>query len=708
MKALHPEYNRFEIAAQIESQAARPGGPGWDERYGYGVINMSHAADAVDFNAWSLQVEQPSRGIAISGETPLTVDVNPRLVSRVQVQDEHGQTVATLLNSGGQYLLNGRFDANLLSPGSHTLSFTAYDRTLTALGRRSVGVSVRAANATGLQIKALDPLGRPTKAWISVFHPTTLQFMGQDMQVYEWVYSGETNEAGETHLSNDMLHDGNDFVLYANLSFATPDGTASAMYTRQVTSPGRVVLDGANAHPVKLTARRLAADGSVLPMDDGYIMGVAADAAGHGQGFPTNVISALESSGSATAWLEPGVYNLAAVSWTYNHYLYQQQVKVTPFTRRIDFSVDNVAQLTFTGDHGPYLFAGIALFGGSGMEPYLDVTKHHTITMTAGNYMAELVTLVQGPTNSYVYYLVDGLDPLVGGVQVGTYYAPGSRRTLHDGTMAEPITQNLRSYQVPATDYLAANKFSTNTNLWLYFGFWMSNSQAASLAQDMTSGPLMLEQLPGKAPVFHRLGVPGSTASSTVDVTSFGFFEPTFTVTGPDGTTVYQNTSWMNIWWNWWRIPSTQAPGLYRATTDLGDVGPLGGAQHTETAIDLRADGVSSGMRVTVIGPDGKASPAPWVEVLHKSVLADGSSRYDWVNWGFADAKGVIRFTADNTFMPDGGQYVVLAFHGQWDQSPPFLLQQTVNTPADVVIFARYDRRPEPHIWRIQPLQFQC
>lgn len=690
LKALHPEYNRSQIQAQMASQATRPGGAGWDERYGYGVIDLKKIDNAVDFGAWSLQVESPARNSAVTGETPLVVDVNPKLVTKVVVKDENGRAVANLANPRGDYLLRGRFDASLLEPGRHTLTLTAYDSHMGELSSRTLPLSVKKPNTTGLQIKALDPMGRPAKAWIAIFHPALYKFQGQDIYIHEWAWSGETNDAGDLQIANSVLPDGNDFTVYAHIAFAGADGaTTYAWYHRTVSVPGRLVLSGANAHPVKLAAKRLQADGSVVPLDDGYILGLLADATGAGIGFPTNVVANLESKDGVTVWMEPGTYNLAATSYQYNHFLYLPQIKVTEHTKRIDFNVDAVAQMTFAGDHDPYLFAGIALYNGSYLEPVFDVTKNHTITFTPGHYVSELISVPLDKGSAYVYFLVDGFDPNIGGLQPGTLYPPGSHRMLHDGTLVEPTMQNYRSYQVPGTDYFSLNKFFTSSQLWLYYGYWFSDASTAALAEALTGGPNVLHLIPGQKPKLVRLGVPGRSSPQPLDVVDegFGFFEPTFTVTGADGTMIKQDNDLGNLWWSWWRVPTNQGPGLYRAELDLGNIGPLGGPVHTETGVSVRKDGVTSGLRISALGLDGKPTSA-WIEVMKKTVLPNGQPFYDWLTWGYTDGNGVMRLQTES-YLPDGGEYVVLAFHGSWDSTPPFLLVQDVVSPADIVFDAR-------------------
>lgn len=689
LKALHPDYNRSEIQAHIFS-TARPAyyGGGWNERYGYGILDMTKAGNTPNLSGWAVKVEGPEKNAMVSGVTPIVVDVNPRLVRTVVVQDEAGNTVATLQNNDGSYLLRGTFDANTLSLGRHRLTMTGYDKNLAPAGSADLNIVSRGPQSTGLQFKVLDPHGRPAKAWLSVFHDNTATFWGRTSHFYEFVWSGETNEAGEVGLQQSIAPDGSDYLVYAWTSFSEPSGEpAGGFYSRTVSGPGRFVLDGSATHAVRFTAQRLAKDGTAVPMDDGYLMGVAANPDGSGQGSPSSALAGLDSKGQALVYLAPGSYNLAAVSWTYNHFLYRPQVNINPFTKRVDFTVDQAAAVTAGGDHAPYLFQGLAMFNGSGMEPFFDLTNNKTAVFTPGNYIAELVEATRTGNRTDVYYLVDGFDPLSTGPQMGTFYGPGSQRVLRDGKLTQGITQNLRSFSYPSTAYQAWNKFTTDTGLWVLDGYYVtSESTDATAGLAFTQGgPQLLHWTFGQHPSIVRLGVPGRQPEQRLDqgvgALGFGWLGPSFTITDSSGNVVFSSGGWMYLSSTYWKIPGNQAAGLYKVALNLDNVGALGGPVYTETALDIRDDRVASGIRVRVKDQAGNPMSSVTVEVQRAATMPDGHIFYQWLGFARTDATGTVRFET-TAALADGQSYVVSAYS---DRGTPFFVTQTVVGPADVL-----------------------
>lgn len=385
-----------------------------------------------------LEIIAPENRAYVKGTVEVTARAtNPSNVDHVtftlydaEDRDDPGTVLGTVGSSlAGVYTVT--WDTTGVDDGEFWIEAVSFDGGGIEIESDSVDVTVVNEDAIGLTLTVKKPPRVPGgDAEPAVGAPVAISHVVRD----EWggvtlerVWNGETGEAGQVAVPNDLVTDGNDFFI------ATYGSDPGFLYFRTVRSPGEYVFDSTGTREVSITA--VTADGTPIAggVVEAEMLGsnlagledpqAAIDVPNAGSSFPVGV---ADGSGDAHFHVTPGAYNFRLLDQERSIYLVRREVSVDSDVDTTFGAADDLATFTLAPAFG-FDHVDVTLSDGDRSMEFKD-PGDAAITVSPGQYELDVETTFHfdfygGSTNFYL----DLECPLDA--------APGTENPVQFGTM---------------------------------------------------------------------------------------------------------------------------------------------------------------------------------------------------------------------------------------------------------------------------------
>ncbi|QIB69813.1 S8 family serine peptidase [Aminipila butyrica] len=251
-KIIHPEANADAIKEALLQTAVDLEDDGWDEKTGYGKLDMYAATNPATNIESVIKIDGLKRNDYLKGEVQIKANI-------LNEQEEIDQVKFYLDNMDEQSLIGiaetedySRFsmewDTRNFENGTHELIAAAFkDGELKQ--KDTLTIQVINEVKSGILLKVKDPDGNASvNAFVNVYVKDV------EHQDYDRVYTGKTNQLGIARISGTLGKDLSNIYVVITGTFDCEEvksGSALFIYQEQLEGPGEFEITGENTQPVK-------------------------------------------------------------------------------------------------------------------------------------------------------------------------------------------------------------------------------------------------------------------------------------------------------------------------------------------------------------------------------------------------------------------------------------------------------------------------
>lgn len=611
-----------EVEDRLKAFALDMGAAGRDDESGYGLLQM---ADALSGGAGTgIHFLTPVEGSTVWGVVDLQILLDrAELGSAVRFADQYGNEIGyapapTLL--GGREFHTTWNSAALTGGGApaypdgpYTITAQLCDDSGNPIEGRSESIEVTVANqtASGLRLQVRNPDGSAADgAVVAVFHQTPSADESVEAGYwYEPAYQGETDSMGQLPVPGSWATSGHAYTVVVRAEQADGSGV---IYVRPLDGPGTMVIDGSSATLAEI--RAFGREGLPLAQAESWVAVV--DGQGVRLPFPLPAIR-LDDSGEGRVYLDPGRYDFHVRSEAPAYFLTKREVVVggtQPLSILFMADEGNTTRLTvslagFAGASEGYLYL---------WEPYF--LYAYAIPVAAGESV--VVSSVEASVVARLWVEQGGKTWNYLAESNGLINIAGPDLTLQLGHAMQAEVIPVVPAVAPGETFLAGTRFADDQGFfyrdvqYAVGSLGISSAGVQRLAVRTGAGERVDYQWEQGTQVWVRLDR-GATAGASL---TWNFVDPELRVvrlTGSGAEEVATASSFDLYHWLAWDVPTTAAPGEYRADLTLR-AGPLG------TVAGSGPFTVESQQRVmTITNPDGSPASGASLRLIYRDEEQD-------------------------------------------------------------------------------------
>ncbi|GAW28894.1 S8 family peptidase [Carboxydocella sp. ULO1] len=425
LKAVKPDLKQQEIAAILLANAEDLGAPGFDDKYGYGLLDIQKALNNLENKITRVQIHNPRPGQLIWGKTDVKVELN---------QPRSGQTLKlTLIGPDNTeislpdqevqedkfvYLTELDIDKVLTNTGE-TIPLPDGDYLIKAelvegqetVATEELSFQVKRELQNGIQVQVFDPEGKPAdRAWVILMHKGYWDEQGwHDGWPLDIAYFGITDHFGQLTIPAADAVDGNKYDLYVLSDPYLPDSTPF-LYRKTVSQPGKITFYGTGLQQVKVKLE----DRQNQPVAAAEIMidMIENDFNYYGFSLP---LGKTDANGELMAYVDKGLYRFQALETDpSDHQIMMLQTDNISLNGMQDIKTVNFdlekAGIVRLSDTTPDKLQVTAFLDGVGIG--LPLTKDVEALVTARDYFPAFLNETTDETKMNWFYFTSLMQPL--------------------------------------------------------------------------------------------------------------------------------------------------------------------------------------------------------------------------------------------------------------------------------------------------------
>lgn len=327
-KLKYPNASAKEIEDVLKATAKDLGTEGWDEKTGFGKIDLEAAlAGNVDIDTASFTL--PKANADLLGETTVQVAITDAAnVAKVQFF-ANDVAIGEIENPTNTPSII--WDTTAVTDGDYTLNVVLLDANGEKIDTVSRNVTVLNNASSGYMFDVKTPAGTTAKSANVMLYE---KVDGEDgTYSYKEVWTGLTNAEGVVRVPSHIGTDLKTLQVLVQGTFDAIEGNTWYMYNREVSAIGKVELSSENTVPVNLVTTNK--DGEEIPGAEYFIS--MKDKNGVELTSPKQINNG-NAELSPTVYVDKGTYDI------FSHFKGDEG---TYFLSNLDTTVENSTTLTF-------------------------------------------------------------------------------------------------------------------------------------------------------------------------------------------------------------------------------------------------------------------------------------------------------------------------------------------------------------------------
>lgn len=398
-KIVHPEASAHDITEALIQSATDLEDDGWDEKTGYGKVDMLSVSSAnILADKW-LKITGLRRNDYLKGQVNLTANLlKPQgEIDRVafyldKIDEKHLIAESNTINA-----LQASIPWNTLTSenGSYELISVAY-KDNEIKGKDIISIKLVNEVTNGILLDVKDPSGNTAvNAFVNVY------LKDSDHNDYDRIFTGKTNELGLLRIPGTLGKDLSDIFVLIQGGFDSKDmkkGSSVFLYQRNIQGPGTFKITGENAQPVRFQTTNRSND----EMTDVAYYATVVDPSGLPVGTTTELNNNKESA--PLIYLEPGSYDFFSYSKknqeTYFLTQWSQKITKSPDISTLLFNGQATGQVHLvTGDETQVKSGIVYLYNDKTNASLGMKLGGENIYVTSDNYRYKVDATVADPEN---------------------------------------------------------------------------------------------------------------------------------------------------------------------------------------------------------------------------------------------------------------------------------------------------------------------
>ncbi|WIF94035.1 S8 family peptidase [Caminicella sporogenes] len=312
-KLLNPGAKSGQIKHAITASAVDIKEDGWDEKSGYGKLNMKKAIDSDLETKHFVEILNPKRGSYITDKVTfkmqiLNDEINKMIFYIDKINEE--QKIGEVSIKGAD-IYKYEWDSNKVKNGIHTLFVAVYSNNQLK-DKCEIPIHIVNNPKSGIVLKIKDPDGNRA-SWANVMAYKKEIDDKTGKKHYDLIWSGRANAEGIVRIPATLVHDLDEVsvIIEGKFDFKdAPEGNTLFIYHKDIEGPGTFEINGEHMTAVKFNT--IDKSGKALTDVQYYATVVDEDNIVVGTTASLN----NDKDKSPTIYMEQGKYNLFAYSKT--------------------------------------------------------------------------------------------------------------------------------------------------------------------------------------------------------------------------------------------------------------------------------------------------------------------------------------------------------------------------------------------------------